>query len=493
MGIKAFQLIIFLMGLFFCSGTLVRISYDGSSLSSPADLLQFVKQNESPHIRISDGNYGVLRTVCGNSIDLDLYISMKNIVAVSTSRALAVTWVQREVSSIVHCLNISAIVVSSELMTENHFPILLPALKTIDSAIKSLKTDQSIKLSVSFPLSFIEGCFRIPSKSSSPNLKDILQVLDFLRVTKSYLTVNAFCGEDLSFRDCLISVTNRAIFILRNHDIPLRINLRNPQLFSLSDKVELGDKLMRVIRKQDHVRDRMLSLFVEKPLNVEVEHKELKHEKSLQPYQRELMGSKVESVNITPQLDVITPLTTVPVTNPTTTMPVVIPIVSTPPTTIVTNASTTPTTPPISPGQSWCIASQTASQMALQVALDYACGYGGAECSAIKQGGSCYDPNTLRDHASYAYNDYYQKNPVATSCNFGGTAVLTNIDPSISTCQYASTSTSSSVLNTTNPTGAEVFGSEPSGPTNAASVSLNFTILYAFACHLMLMITVNHF
>ncbi|KAJ8616713.1 hypothetical protein MRB53_036085 [Persea americana] len=407
MGIKAFRLIIFLMGLFFCSGTLVRISYDGSSLSSPADLLQFVKQNESPHIRISDGNYGVLRTVCGNNIDLDLYMSMKNIVAVSTSRALAVTWVQKEVSSIVH--------------------------------------------------------------------------------------FNAFCGEDLSFRDCLISVTNRAIFILRNHDIPLRINVRNPQLFSLSDKVELGDKLMRVIRKQDHVRDRMLSLFVEKPLVIEVEQKELKHEKSLQPYRRELIGSKVESVNITRQLDVITPLTTVPVTNPTTTMPVVIPIVSTPPTTIVTNPSTTPTTSPISPGQSWCIASQTASQMALQVALDYACGYGGAECSAIKQGGSCYDPNTLRDHASYAYNDYYQKNPVATSCNFGGTAVLTNIDPSISTCQYASTSTSSSVLNTTNPTGAKVFGSEPSGPTNAASVSLNFTILYTFACLLMLMITVKHF
>ncbi|KAJ8646520.1 hypothetical protein MRB53_008268 [Persea americana] len=63
----------------------------------------------------------------------------------------------------------------------------------------------------------------------------------------------------------------------------------------------------------------------------------------------------------------------------------------------------------------------------------------------------------------------------------------------ISTCQYASTSTSSSVLNTTNPTGTKVFGLEPSGPTNAASVSLNFTIIYAFACHLMLMVTVNHF
>jgi hypothetical protein len=64
------------------------------------------------------------------------------------------------------------------------------------------------------------------------------------------------------------------------------------------------------------------------------------------------------------------------------------------------------------------------------VALDYACGQGGADCSAIQQGGSCFSPDTVRDHASYAFNSYYQKNPVQTSCDFGGTAALTTADPS---------------------------------------------------------------
>ena len=92
---------------------------------------------------------------------------------------------------------------------------------------------------------------------------------------------------------------------------------------------------------------------------------------------------------------------------------------------------------PVSSGASWCISSPSASQTALQVALDYACGYGGADCAPIQPGGSCYKPNSVRDHASYAFNNYYQKNPVPNSCNFGGTAVITSTNPSKgSSCLY---------------------------------------------------------
>lgn len=129
------------------------------------------------------------------------------------------------------------------------------------------------------------------------------------------------------------------------------------------------------------------------------------------------------------------PTTTTPIINPTYPPPPP-PITTTPtfnpmPPPATTNPTPTPTTTtPASSGGSWCIASPTASETALQVALDYACGYGGADCSALQPGATCYNPNTLRDHASYAFNDYYQKNPVPTSCIFGGTAQLTYNDPS---------------------------------------------------------------
>ncbi|MED6188641.1 hypothetical protein PIB30_087805 [Stylosanthes scabra] len=181
----------------------------------------------------------------------------------------------------------------------------------------------------------------------------------------------------------------------------------------------------------------------------------------------------------TTQKDITTPIATIPNLIPTTptfssNSPLINPN-SNPDSTVSPPASSTiPIAPPpstvvnpspVSSGASWCIASPSASQTSLQVALDYACGYGGDDCSAIQPGGICYIPNTIQQHASYAFNKYYLRNPVPNSCNFGGAAIITNTNPSTTTCQYPSTSTSSSVLNTTNSIGANVFGSVPV-PTN---------------------------
>ncbi|PKU80473.1 Glucan endo-1,3-beta-glucosidase 1 [Dendrobium catenatum] len=128
-------------------------------------------------------------------------------------------------------------------------------------------------------------------------------------------------------------------------------------------------------------------------------------------------------------MDVATPMAGVPVFNPSnpaaTTMPTYNPNPTAPTMTLPGMG-----TPMLSSGQSWCVASPTASQTALQVALDYACGYGGADCSEIQAGANCYNPDTVKDHASYAFNSYYQKNPIPTSCDFGGTAIITNVNPS---------------------------------------------------------------
>ncbi|CAH8298704.1 unnamed protein product [Eruca vesicaria subsp. sativa] len=109
----------------------------------------------------------------------------------------------------------------------------------------------------------------------------------------------------------------------------------------------------------------------------------------------------------------------------------------------------------------WCIAKANASPTSLRVALDYACGYGGADCGQIQQGASCYEPNTIRDHASFAFNSYYQKHPGSDRCNFGGAAQLTSTDPSKGSCRFSASSGTVS----TSPPSTPDFNSPPSTST----------------------------
>ncbi|XP_058191689.1 PLASMODESMATA CALLOSE-BINDING PROTEIN 4 isoform X2 [Rhododendron vialii] len=145
------------------------------------------------------------------------------------------------------------------------------------------------------------------------------------------------------------------------------------------------------------------------------------------------------------------PVTTYP--PPSTGVPATTPVTNpvSPPATPVTNPVSPPATtgaPAAVPGQSWCVAKSGVLESSLQAALDYACGIGGADCSGIQQGSSCYNPISLQNHASFAFNSYYQKNPSPTSCDFGGTAMITNTNPSSGTCIYPSSSSSPATATT---------------------------------------------
>ncbi|XP_028196194.1 glucan endo-1,3-beta-glucosidase 4-like [Glycine soja] len=55
--------------------------------------------------------------------------------------------------------------------------------------------------------------------------------------------------------------------------------------------------------------------------------------------------------------------------------------------------------------------------------------------------------NNMKSHASYVYNDYYQrKHNSGGTCDFDGTATITTKDPSSSSCIFARSYNSSTRL-----------------------------------------------
>ncbi|XP_051121299.1 glucan endo-1,3-beta-glucosidase isoform X2 [Andrographis paniculata] len=99
-----------------------------------------------------------------------------------------------------------------------------------------------------------------------------------------------------------------------------------------------------------------------------------------------------------------------------------------------------PSTPPTAQGSSkWCMPKPDATDEALQANIDYVCSRPGMDCEAIQPGGPCYDPNTVRAHAAFTMNRYYQKEGRNDfDCFFSGSAVITSTDPSYGTCKYES-------------------------------------------------------
>lgn len=92
-------------------------------------------------------------------------------------------------------------------------------------------------------------------------------------------------------------------------------------------------------------------------------------------------------------------------------------------------------TPPSSPAKQWCVPKPEATDAQLQANINYVCSQG-VDCQPIQARGSCFAPNTVRAHATYAMNTFYQtKGRQPFQCDFSNTGVLTNRNPSNGSCR----------------------------------------------------------
>lgn len=79
----------------------------------------------------------------------------------------------------------------------------------------------------------------------------------------------------------------------------------------------------------------------------------------------------------------------------------------------------------------WCVGKPSASEAELSANIEYGCSFERVNCSVIQEGGVCFYPNTLINHASVVMNLYYSSmGRNSWNCDFRSSALTVISNPS---------------------------------------------------------------
>ncbi|KAH9325696.1 hypothetical protein KI387_005874, partial [Taxus chinensis] len=409
-------------------GTSIGVSYDSSdnTLPSPNTLLKLLKEHHVFQLILSDANPNVLETLSGSGIEVSVGMSYKETQDIGNSKSRAALWVKKNV---MRFRSVTSIDVGHESMMEEESIIsLVSAMKAIHSALYDVKLEDRIKLTTTLSST--------PPPLQDADLRHILQPLvHFLSQTGSILLFNMTFHQTEDVINSVVAAANNVMAFLQYPTIPIALHVLCPAS-SVADKFLIAKNLRTQIPNLDLYSEKLSAVLVKMNSFNSSKQKELGRLEQLPPSFRQLLDKKANSTRNESVSHIDSSLIGETTPPPPITTPIITP--TTPLTPPITTPSTTPITTPTQTSGSWCIAKSGVSDTSLQVALDYACGLGGADCGAIQQGGTCYNPDTVAAHASYAFDNYYKKNGMTSaSCDFGGNAVVTNQDPSSGTCTYS--------------------------------------------------------
>ncbi|KAF5185700.1 Carbohydrate-binding x8 domain-containing protein [Thalictrum thalictroides] len=505
---------------------IVETSSPIQTISSPKN----IKVHPYP-IRLLVADNKVLNSLSNRGVPVTLYLNRCLAKNLRKSKLSTTPCLPTYVLSVLQCTNTSSIIVDSGYSSEtgkNLLTLLLHTLHSVHLALVDFKFEDKVKVAVAFQVSDLEILDRkkhtrelnraiefasrhkacivlLETRKAVASAATALPSSDISEVLKvKTLTVPRAAEVEDFVRKVTRSTKTRIHSMGQNLELLVGISVDNEQTFHYSRRelLDTVEKHISVTRISKHDTIDPPTTFnpaipVTNPVTTPVTIPYANPTPTIvtvpstypvdpvpitqpNPSTTPIMVPPITEPIINPVNPPLTVPTTTPIFNPVTTYPFPPPGII-PVTTPVPNSIPSPLTDsPTILGQTWCVARTDALENALQSSLDYACGIGGADCSAIQQTGSCYSPNTLQSHASYAFNSYYQKNPLVPNCDFGGTAIIVSSNPSSASCIYqvssteASSSSSPAELNTRNPATATVtnFGSDQP-PSSSTSVSIS--------------------
>ncbi|KAJ4911285.1 O-Glycosyl hydrolases family 17 protein [Raphanus sativus] len=423
-----------------------------NNLPPPEKVVELLKSQGINRVKLYDTDSSVLAALANSGIKVVVSLPNEHLSAAAKDQSYTDAWVQDNVKKHTPATDIEAIAVGNEVFVDpgNTTAYLVPAMKNVRSSLAKFNLDESIKISSPLALSALANSYPPSAGSFKPDLIEpvIKPMLNFLRETSSHLMVNAYpffayaanadkisleyalfkenagnvdSGNGLKYENLLdaqIDAVFAAMSAVGFNDV--KVVVTETGWPSAGDENEIGAGSANAAAYNGGLVKRVLTgngtpLKPKEPLDVYLFALFNENQKT-GPTSERNYGLFYPNENKV--YDVPFSAKSAPVDDSKENVPV-----KSPSSTHV--------------GQTWCVANGKTSKEKLQEGLDYACGEGGADCRPIQKGATCYDPESLEAHASYAFNSYYQKNARgAGTCDFGGAAYVVSQPPKYGKCEF---------------------------------------------------------
>lgn len=414
----------------------VNIGTDVSNLLSPADLVAFLKLQNIGHVRLYDADPDILKAFARTKIRVMVSVPNNQLLAIGSSNSTAATWISRNVVAYYPQTLITAIAVGDEVLTTvpSSAPLLLPAIESLYSALVAANLHTQIKISTPHAASIILDPFPPSQAFFNQTLNPImLPLLQFLSKTGSPLMMNLYPYYVFMQNKGVVPLDNslfRPLTPSKEMVDPNTLLHYTNVLDAMIDSVYCSMKNLNItdvvvlvtesgwpsrgdskepyatIDNADTYNSNLIKHVLDRsgtPLHPELTSSVYIYEL----FNEDLRSPPVSEANWGLFHGNSTPVYLLHVSGSGT---------------FLANDTT---------NQTYCVAMDGVDSRTLQAALDWACGPGRANCSEIQPGEDCYQPNNVKNHASFAFDSYFQKEGRGSgSCDFNGVAMITTTDPS---------------------------------------------------------------
>lgn len=435
----------------------VNIGTDLSDMPHPTQVVALLKTQQIRHVRLYNADRGMLLALANTGIKVAVSVPNEQLLGIGQSNSTAANWIAQNVVAHYPATNITTICVGSDVLTTlpNAARILVTALKFIHSALVASNLDRQIKVSTPLSSSIILDSFPPSQAFFNHSWNPVLvPLLSFLQSSGSYFMLNLYPYYDYMNSNGVIPLdyalfeplpankeavdANTLVHYSNVFDAMVDaayfamsfLNFTNiPVMVTESGWPSKGDSNEpdATLENANTYNSNLIKHVLDKNKTGTPKHPGI----AVSTYIYELYNEDTKSGPLSEKNWGLFNNNGVPIY-----------------TLKLTDSG--PVLANDTANQTFCTAKEGADSKMLQAALDWACGPGKVDCAPLLQGQSCYEPDNVASHATYAFDTYYHLMGKAPgSCDFNGVAAITTTDPSHGSCMFVTSGSNGTFLNST--------------------------------------------